>query len=157
MEKFAYYDRSGKPWPEEEDNQLLKEYNEDKMDIIEIGHMHKRTPGGIAYRLKRIDVITNQIDARGYQEYQASDLYREIISSGSRRNKSKEKDQTNVKKHTSNIESDLSQLKDEMRLVKSSLNEIHNLLKAVYKFETNVVDKNTTKKGTIVNRHLHLH
>ena len=155
MEKFAYYDCSGKPWPEEEDTQLLKEYNEDNMDIIEIGYIHRRTPGGIAYRLKRLEVVDNSIDTRGYEEYQASNLYREIVG-GAKRNKSKEKEQTNivnVKKTTPTLELEIAQLKDEMRIIKSTLSEIHSLLKAVYKFETKVVDKNT-KKGTFVNSYL---
>lgn len=257
MEKFDYYEQSGKPWSDDEDKQLLKEYQEENMDIIQIGYIHKRTPGGIAYRLKVLNLITIQIDARGYQTYQASDLYREIVSKKeeSTANKRLQKElvvantlsessssnlneYTNIgnpwtsqetiqlrkeysedqlslleiskihkrlpmgimsrlrqmnlvenqrtvrgyteyklsniykdvqkekkdkvledKKRETNIvnvidkpvELEVRELKEELRAMKASLSEMHEMLKAIYKFETQVVIKNVSKKSTLVN------
>jgi len=81
MENLEYYNRSKEPWTETEDEQLRKEYVEDNMDVIEIAYIHKKTPGYIANRLKKINVLEIHLDARGYNEYLVSDLYREIVSS----------------------------------------------------------------------------
>jgi hypothetical protein len=66
MEKLAYYIRSKDAWAPQEDSELLKEYNDEKLDVIQIADIHKRTPGGIAYRLKKLEQIPLQIAARGY-------------------------------------------------------------------------------------------
>jgi len=50
------------------------------MTITEIGNNHKRTPGGIAYALKRLGLIIHHTVARGYAEYRASSLFEEICS-----------------------------------------------------------------------------
>tara|TARA_B110000858_G_scaffold155740_1_gene177942 strand:- start:167 stop:469 length:303 start_codon:yes stop_codon:yes gene_type:complete len=73
-----YYTNSGKPWFDKEEEQIKKEYNEDNLDINEIGKIHKRTPGGIASRLCILGIIHNRFSARGDKEYRDSDLYKEI-------------------------------------------------------------------------------
>jgi hypothetical protein len=81
-DKRSFYDRSGSSWDDAEDTQLRKEYNDDSEDIIQIGITHKRTPGGIAYRLKLQGIIPSHRDARGYFEYVKSDLYKDIVKEG---------------------------------------------------------------------------
>jgi hypothetical protein len=49
------------------------------------------------------------------------------------------------------LELEVHELKEELRTMKASLSEIHEMLKAIYKFETQVVIKNVSKKGTLVN------
>jgi len=80
MQPKSYYDRSGHPWTEEEDSQLENEYTIDNLTIIQIGDIHKRTPGGITWQLKRLKLLNNNVEARGYQEYRDSPLYKEIIN-----------------------------------------------------------------------------
>jgi len=63
-----YYTNSGQPWYDQEEEQLKKEYNEQKLDINEIGKIHKRTPGGIGSRLCILGVIEHRVSARGYSE-----------------------------------------------------------------------------------------
>jgi len=92
MEKLAYYDQTGKPWLEEENQQLTEEYNDAKLDIIQIGYNHKRTPGSIAYRLKTLNLITIHLDARGYQDYHGSDLYREIVNTANEKKVKKQEE-----------------------------------------------------------------
>ena len=40
-----YYTNSGQLWSSQEEEQLKKEYNENNLDINEIGRIHKRTSG----------------------------------------------------------------------------------------------------------------
>ena len=46
METFT---NSGKPWEQQEDDQLNTLYNVDILDIMAISKIHKRTPGGIIF------------------------------------------------------------------------------------------------------------
>jgi hypothetical protein len=78
MHLRIYYDKSGTPWSGEEETSLIKEYSKEELSIMQIGDIHKRTPGGIAYQLKRLKVIEKNTDARGYEEYRQSSLYKEI-------------------------------------------------------------------------------
>jgi len=67
---------AGKPWSNEEDQQLINEYTVDKLNVLEICEIHKRKPGGITSRLKRLNLIDIRQNARGYSEYLESDLYK---------------------------------------------------------------------------------
>jgi hypothetical protein len=51
MEPLSYYTNSGAPWFDTEVETLRKEYVDDKLDLLQISKLHKRTPGGIASRL----------------------------------------------------------------------------------------------------------
>ena len=75
-----YYTNSGEKWSSEEENNLLQEYNEQKLDINEIGKIHKRTPGGISSKLAILGIIPDRFSGRGQEEYISSDLYKEICS-----------------------------------------------------------------------------
>ena len=76
---YTYYIHSGKAWDKSEDDALIKEY--ETMDINKIGIIHKRTPGGIAYRLQTLGIIPLRFNAKGYDEYIKIKLYQEIKSS----------------------------------------------------------------------------
>ncbi len=56
----------GAPWSKEEDKQLIKLYNEDKLDVIQISKLHGRAIGGILARLVKNHIIPNKMLARGY-------------------------------------------------------------------------------------------
>ena len=86
-----YYTNSGLKWSSEEENNLLQEYNEQKLDINEIGKIHKRTPGGISARLAILGVISDRKSARGQEEYIRTDLYKEICSINREKKKEIEK------------------------------------------------------------------
>jgi hypothetical protein len=69
------YENMGKYWSAEEDAQLIKEYNIDNLKFSDIIIIHKRLPGGIKARLKKLNLAKNQSEIRGYDEYTKSDLY----------------------------------------------------------------------------------
>ena len=144
-----YYTNSGQPWYDQEEEQLKKEYNEQKLDINEIGKIHKRTPGGIGSRLCILGIIEHRISARGYTEYKNSNLYREICEKGppkkeKRPKEPKEPKEKKVKTSVfeSNVlitikQSDYNELKEELHDVKNQLSEIKNMIKnlAIYDFD----------------------
>ena len=148
MEKLAYYTRLKEPWTSEEDSEIVKEYNDNNMDVSQIANLHKRTPGGIAYRLKKLEQIPTQVDARGYQAYQLSDLYREIVGNSEKKQRNaKEQKNTNiVKKANTNLDLEVSELKNEIKWLKSELIEVKEMMKAVYNFETQTSIKCASKK-----------
>ncbi len=123
----SYYDRSKAEWTVEELEQVKKEYESDQMSIIDIGNSHKRTPGGISYRLKKLGIITNTTEARGYEEYKNSLLYSEIVTEyKDKRNKktgsvaptSTPNDTEPMKTHTQYNKDILQELRDIKQLLK---------------------------------------
>jgi hypothetical protein len=66
METLINY---GKPWKEQEDNQLNDLYSVHLLDIMEISKIHKRGPWEISSRLLELKYITNLQSARGYTKY----------------------------------------------------------------------------------------
>ena len=80
MENQEDFKLAGKPWSHEEDEQLIKEYTVNKINLLEICEIHKRKPGGITSRLKRLKLIDMKQNARGYSEYLESDLYKELCT-----------------------------------------------------------------------------
>ena len=142
---MEYYTNSGQSWSDQEENQLKKEYVEQKLDINEIGKIHKRTPGGIGSRLCILGVIEHRLSARGYLEYKNSDLYKEICEKGPPKKEKKPKEPKEKKVRSSVYESnvlisikqsDYDELKEELYDVKEQLSEIKNMIKnlAIYDF-----------------------
>ena len=139
-----YYTNSGLKWTSEEEQKIIKEYNEQKLDINEIGLIHRRTPGGISARLAILGIIPDRHSGRGYDKYIQTDLYKEICSNNSEKKKQisekrKEKLEKN-KRESSYIcihECDYLELKEELRDVKDELREIKNMIKrlAIYEFD----------------------
>lgn len=80
MEHINYYINSGAPWFEEEVERLKKEYSVDKLDLLQISKLHKRTPGGIATRLVILKLAPDVADVLGYNEYKNSILYKEVLA-----------------------------------------------------------------------------
>lgn len=80
MNRLEYYTRQKDSWDESEIQQIRSEYETQNLTISQIGDIHKRTPGSIAYALKRIGLVTHNTKARGYPEYHDSELYNEIVS-----------------------------------------------------------------------------
>jgi len=140
------FNRGGNPWGKEEDDQLIKEYNVDKLTILELSKLHDRTPGGIISRLIRKKIIDTRDTARGYLEYKNS---AESLS----QNTSKEyliddtetisptsisaiESNKNVKKLLrKNIPYDLAEVKSDIKEIKEKVNKLIELLTAVYDFE----------------------
>jgi hypothetical protein len=61
VENEEDFNLAGHSWDQEEDQQLIKEYTIDKLNLLEISKIHQRTPKGIRSRLKRLNLFdTNQ-------------------------------------------------------------------------------------------------
>jgi len=80
MEPLEYYTNSGAPWFEEESGRLKKEYSVDKLNIIEMSRLHKRTPGGIAARLMKLGLVDHYSKIKKYDEYKNTTLYQEVLN-----------------------------------------------------------------------------
>ncbi len=141
-----YYTNSGQSWSDQEEEQLKKEYIEQKLDINEIGKIHKRTPGGIGSRLCILGIIEHRLSARGYTEYKNSNLYREICEKGPPKKEKRPKEPKEKKIKTSVTESNIlitikqsnyNELKEELHDVKNQLNEIKDMIRklAIYDFD----------------------
>ena len=146
MDTSQEYNLAGEPWESKEDEQLKKEYNIDKLTILEICKIHKRMPGGIISRLRRLDLIDMRHKARGYEEYEKSDLYKEIC-----KNKKENKEKRLEKKlesktqpainsiftKTVNELPDIIQIKRDITEIKSDVKKLVELISAIYDFESN--------------------
>jgi hypothetical protein len=63
---YSDFTNIGKSWESSDDEQLIKLYNEDQKDILQIAIIFKRTPGGILSRLIKLNIIEDRKLARGY-------------------------------------------------------------------------------------------
>ena len=54
-------------WSPNEDQQLREYYNNPKLDVIKIGSLMKRAPGGVLSRLERLHIIPHKAAGRGYK------------------------------------------------------------------------------------------
>ena len=54
-------------WSPNEDQQLREYYNNPKLDVIKIGSLMKRVPGGVLSRLERLHIIPHKAAGRGYK------------------------------------------------------------------------------------------
>jgi hypothetical protein len=80
MNRLEYYTRQKESWDEPELQEIRTEYEDRQLTISQIGDIHRRTPGQIAYALRRIGLVTHNTNARGYFEYYEIELYSEIVS-----------------------------------------------------------------------------
>lgn len=141
------FNRGGNPWEKEEDDRLIKEYNVDKLTILELSKLHDRTPGGIISRLIRKKIIDTRDTARGYLEYKkTAESVSQIAPSKeyliddtdtiSPTSISAIKSNKSVKKLLrKNIPYDLAEVKSDIKEIKEKVNKLIELLTAVYDFE----------------------
>ena len=146
MNTLAYYTRSSIKWSEEECEQLRKEYMTDNLDILEIGNIHRRTPGCIAHKLKAMEIITYAPYAKGYVEYKASELYKEICTDSVQRDEERakrraekervlaEKEVVKTKQSTSSNE--FERMKVDIAEMKRDIKMILHYMTSLYEFET---------------------
>lgn len=135
----------GKKWTKEEDDQLLRLYNEDKLDIIEIAKLHSRLPRAIAVRLVRHEVISNEFEAKGYSNYKNSDYYKETME----QKISQTKDKQIIKKSQEDnnylisinrndylrLQDDITEMKQKIFTLNSNITELITMIKSIYEFE----------------------
>jgi hypothetical protein len=110
----------GKRWTKEEEAKMIKSYNEEKLDIIEIAKNHNRLPRAISMRLVLHKIIKEEQEARGYSEYKKSEYYKQQL-------KLKKEEKDNTQNETKNL--------DNLENLENSDNEnsVSNILNIIYK------------------------
>jgi len=147
MNSLEYYNRQSDPWGQTELEQVRQEYETNEMTISEIADIHHRTPGSISYKLKNLGLITHNTLSRGYSDYKKSDLYREIVQSGKKKDnekkmkkEAKEAEKAEKAKETAILRSkntEIAELKTEIIGLKKDVKEMLRLIHELYAFETN--------------------
>ena len=143
-----------RPWTGDELTMIKQQYNEEGMDVIEIGNIHYKTPGQVAYRLKQIGAVDSMSnDIRGYKEYRESSLFQEVQCKGDtfkkellqqdkgslHENKIRTTRQERRKEmqYTITTQQDTIQLLSaEVQTIKNDVKEILRLMNALYDFES---------------------
>lgn len=136
-QKMDLISNSYLPWTSEDDERVKQLYNEEKLDCMEIGVLFKRTPGSIAARLVKIDVIKNRFDAKGYDEYKKSELYKKVCEINREKKSSVPKNEKikiidtsdDLKRDIMDLKGDLHDLKGEMRCLKNDVRDLKNSIR----------------------------
>lgn len=89
MNTLDYYIRKKEEWSISETKQLQNEYMDKHLNIIQIADIHKRTPGYISSKLRKMNIISSSKQSRGYFDYINSELYKEIIEKSNAERKEK--------------------------------------------------------------------
>lgn len=133
----------GKKWTQEEDDQLLRLYNDEKLDIIDIAKQHRRLPRAIAVRLVGNGIITNEFEAKGYSIYKNSDYYKKTMEQKKTVKKEKpvSKDTPDNYLITINrndylrLQDDITEMKQNIFTLSSNMTELITMIKSIYEFE----------------------
>ena len=140
MNTVEYYDRQKEFWGDNEVQEIRTEYQVKEMTISQIADIHHRTPGSISYKLIKFGIIANNKQARGYDEYKNSNLYKEIVG------KNKLNDSERRIKTTSRFETitvppqvnipfkQLVDLRSDVETLKMDVKEILRVMNAIYGF-----------------------
>jgi predicted GIY-YIG superfamily endonuclease len=144
---MSVFDNISKPWSDEDSCNLVRLYNDENKDIIEIGKVFNRTPGSIAAKLTQLKTINNRVNARGYNDYINSELYKEVCSFYrlNKKEKKERKDNKEIITNTTNSREENLEIKEmkleikEMKLeiieLKGIIKNLSHMLEAVYEFE----------------------
>jgi ribonuclease HI len=119
------YYRAGQPWSCEENEKLIKGYDINNFTLLELCEIHKRMPGGIASRLRRLNCVKKRCQVRGYIEFMKSSLHSQIRS-----NKKELKGEKNImyKKHTfANVITEVLDLRKEVTDLKNYINKLEEM------------------------------
>ena len=142
---------AGEPWLDYEDKQLTKEYTIDQLKLMEIAKIHKRMPGGIVSRLKKLNLISMRQHTRGYSEYKDSELYKEICKTNEdkKKNPHNKPDMNKINKliletlpklPASDSESDCASVSkkslSEITELNKKVDKILEIMNALYEFES---------------------
>ena len=140
MNSLEYYNRQKESWSDDENKEIRTEYETKEMTISQMGDIHHRTPGSISYKLKSLGIIAHNNQARGYDEYKNSNLYKEIAEKG------KISDSEKKIKRFSQFETitlppqininfkQLVDLQSDVESLKKDVKEILRLMNAIYGF-----------------------
>jgi hypothetical protein len=151
MNTADFYDRSKLKWTEEEARQIRKAYETDEMNIIQIADIHKRTPGCIAAKLKDDGVVVSHTLTRGFEEYKASDLFKEIcveyrLREEERKEKKKEREATLLERvATTSKQEGIATNSNEIALLRKEVGELRHDIKKVLEYMTSLWEFETAE------------
>ena len=141
------FSRCGQPWTAEEDAQLVDEYMNTSLKLMEIAVIHKRNPGGISSRLKHKNIIRDRKDVRGYEEYRGSELYTEacnkMMEIRLRMKEKKERERNIIPENTmilvnkselNSINHEIVNMKKQITILTQNIQELTTMLKSIYEF-----------------------
>ena len=94
-----YYINTSKSWYPEEDAKLMNEHKYTKSPILKLAHIHRRTPGSIMRRMKKLNIIKHINEVHGYETYRNSDLYY-VLNEEKLKSQSQEEEQTKPRLET---------------------------------------------------------
>lgn len=134
---IPYPSNMGKSWTDEEDTILL-EYLSNDYDISTIAKYHNRTEGSIlarrktiAYKLHIENIPMDQILVKTRLD---EDQFIKMINKQVVKTSKKDKCILEPDKRRS-IEMDIAEMKNDIKCLKSTINELVEMMKAVYEFE----------------------
>jgi hypothetical protein len=122
---YSDFTNSGKLWTSYDDEQLIKLYNEDKIDILQIAMKFLRPPGGIISRLIKFNIIEDKNSARGYEDYITSNLYIEACELT--KNRFLKKDKPNIEISKDDIIKSFNKVNKNMLTLQKQLNKYNHL------------------------------
>ena len=148
-EEKEYPSNMGQKWTDEEERLLLEEIN-NNIDIGTIAQKHDRTIGGIESRRRQI-AYNMFLEKKSVEEIiKKTKLDYDCIKQTIEK-KSNEKNTNNRKKHKDTqidnilitinksdyveLQNDVKQMKTDIKGIKSSIEELVEMMKAVYEFE----------------------
>ena len=131
-----YYDKSGSRWSKDEEEQLLKLYCIDKLEIGEICKIHRRFLGGVSSRLQKLNVVSDTREIRGHWEFVTSEEFKKMKEDKmilTKRGKEK-KEKINCKQEMNDelVMVKLSNFNELNREVKELKSEIQDMKKLIY-------------------------
>ena len=121
------------PWTTTHDEELVKLYVDNTLEVLDISGIMSRSPGSIISRLMKLKIITSRQSARGYQAYKDSDLYQEAISrQKALKNEKKKKPSRLLNKYNSlvkryeDIKHEYNELQRELDVIEEDYEELEN-------------------------------
>ncbi len=124
--KYSDFTNIGKSWYADLDAELIKLYNDDKKDIIELAVRFKRSPGAIGSRLMQLNVIPHRTSARGYENYKNSKLYQEACENSHLYKKNKTNSKYDIVKSFDKLTNHVKLLTEKIEDYKTTIKEEQN-------------------------------
>ena len=114
-----------------DDENIRKLYCLDNKDIIEIGKELDLTPGSIAYRLKKMNIILSKKLANGYHAYITSGSYKEICKDYSIKKSNPKYIKPNVVKEHTNYKEKIKKIIDDNQEIKFDTKNIKDKIRSL--------------------------
>lgn len=114
---------------DEIDENVRNLYCIDNKDIIEIGRELNLTPGSIAYRLKKMNIILSKKLANGYRTYITSDSYKEICKNKSIKKSNPKFSKPNVVREKNNYKEKITKIIHDNQEIKFDTKNIKDTIR----------------------------